>query len=159
MNPIVASDTSDHERRPHDPNHGQPWFPDYGCHACLCPACYDPDPRTHAERDAAQLGDEMECIPCANCGHTDHINDEVAQETGYYPCMRRACSCDDWQAPEDPEILAQLEYLDPELYTEKFRGEHTHPCPTCRHDRSCACTTFTPGEPLECATCSNCRGW
>jgi hypothetical protein len=37
--------------------------------------------------------------------------------------------------------------------------EHTHPCPTCRHERSCACTTFVPGEPLECATCSNCRGW
>jgi hypothetical protein len=37
--------------------------------------------------------------------------------------------------------------------------EHTHPCPNCRHDRSCACTVFVPGEPLECATCSNCRGW
>jgi hypothetical protein len=38
-------------------------------------------------------------------------------------------------------------------------AEHTHPCPTCHHDRSCACTVFVPGEPLECATCSNCRGW
>jgi hypothetical protein len=37
--------------------------------------------------------------------------------------------------------------------------EHTHPCPTCRHDRSCTCTVFVPGDPLECATCSNCRGW
>jgi hypothetical protein len=38
-------------------------------------------------------------------------------------------------------------------------AEHTHPCPTCHHDRSCTCATFVPSEPLECATCSNCRGW
>lgn len=36
---------------------------------------------------------------------------------------------------------------------------HTHPCPTCHHARSCACTTVAPGTPQECGTCANCRGW
>jgi hypothetical protein len=153
------------------------------------------NPRTHAEREAAQRADEhSQC--CAVCntpftyctpetreqsiyctavcwGHCDACPPRSWRET--YRAMQgaaqradeadRCAICKERPVNPDDGVLCDPCFAhynshgdDPCPTCPPFT-EHTHPCPTCHHARSCTCTVFAPGEPLECATCSNCRGW
>jgi hypothetical protein len=106
------------------------------------------NPRTHAEREAAQRADEAAWLPTAvvapTCFYCEHHGD------GVVPATRQITFVDN-DTPRAEWIC--------DACARAYFPEHTHPCPTCRHARSCTCTVFVPGEPLECATCSNCRGW
>jgi hypothetical protein len=168
------------------------------------------NPRTHAEREAAQRADEAELqasllatLPPMDGGAGAYVDTMSAWFDEHYPptpagdpayvekfppmagssgeprCIVCGCApvmmhggdfltgqplpavppvCEDcWPRYEHEQMPADCTC--PDHAPTAPPTEHTHHCPTCRHDRSCACTVFTPGEPLECATCSNCRGW
>jgi hypothetical protein len=100
------------------------------------------NPRTHAEREAAQRADEAELHACLCCGATGTVQDVLyhhlcarCNHRCYYPPCGQG-------APHFCAICAP----------------HTHPCPTCHQARACTRTRCADG-PRECATCSNCRGW
>jgi hypothetical protein len=124
------------------------------------------NPRTHAEREAAQRADEAE--PSHWQAHSFVLTDAYTGLPRYCRVVERTgtqhtLSCG--HQTQSPSTLyhpgAPMPCLPCTQTYKAARGapSHTHPCPICHHDRSCTCTVFVPGEPLECATCSNCRGW